>query len=110
MKIKILIQFYFLYNLSINTFINAEGFCKNTLVQTPQGLTVIQNLKINDCVTLQQNIINCHYHITNLYNYTANKYIKIKILDTVIYAALDQKFYSSTRNEWVKAKNLNPSE
>jgi hypothetical protein len=110
MNHKTFTYLYFLASLSFSTIIHPEGFNAHTLVTTKQGLAPIKQLKMHDLVVSHNTIKHDVFPITHTHNYTTDSYVKITIAELTIYAAPNQKFYSATRNKWIQAKDLKPSE
>lgn len=87
----------------IKPYYSQEGFCANTLIQTPFGYKAIRKLTQGDIV------IDCNgkeKKITTIAKQYVNRYIKLIIDDTPIYTGYDQLYYAFPIGMWVAAQDV----
>jgi|SRR5581483_609724 len=104
-KIPIICYFLFLSNL-----VCTEGFMPDTLITIPHGFRHIEKLTTKDLVLSPSTTNSQNYPITCIQKNIVNSHAIISFANTTLCSAIDQKFYSSTRKQWVQAQDLKPSE
>ncbi len=91
--------------------LHQEGFAADTLVKTPNGYVPIQLLQVNNIVISNDQNNNLQQSfITGITKYYTTYCIKIVIDDCICHVAPQQKFYISSKKEWLAAEHIKPGD
>lgn len=91
--------------------LHQEGFAADTLVKTPNGYVPIQLLQVNNIVISNDQNNNLQQSfITGITKYYTTYCIKIVIDDCICHVAPQQKFYISSKKEWLAAEQIRPGD
>lgn len=91
------------FTFSTKQYRSQEGFCANTLIQTPFGYKAIKKLSQGDSV------IGCNgkeKRVVAITKHYVNRYIKLIVDNTIIYTGYDQFYYRFPTGMCVAAQNI----
>ena len=90
------------------SILHPHGFIAGTLVHTQRGLVPIENCIVGDYVFGKQKLT--AYPIFQTSSYSAKSFIKITVDDESIHASINQKLYVVSKDGWISAGALEPSD
>ena len=105
MKIKMLISMGLFVFIGL---LHAEGFIAGTLVHSEQEIVPIEQIVEGDYVIAYGARELPAYAVMHTIKSNVDEYIKIRIGDNYVCAALDQKFYLLNKYQWINAGELSP--
>lgn len=98
---------FFLLGLFCGAFILSEGFTAGTLVKTPHGYTVIEDLSVGDLVVCFDDNNNCVERlVTHVARENVLEYAAVFTENECICLSVDQQMYVEELQEWSKPADL----
>lgn len=80
-----------------------EGFCAGTLIKTPYGYELIENLVMGDTVI---DAYGNSTEIVAIISRCVNEYIKVFLKNITLCVGRDQQFYCFSSFSWIKAREV----